>query len=175
MNRWPLETSWGISLASSRNRLGCRRWRINAMIKDHQLIISEASGTAHKLRQQSKDREQNEEKWRDSNISNDQVSHLDTMGSALASKGGLCLSRRKIQRHLRGRQDFLSRGLLFLHSIRMKKARDRDTWQCQSKITVDSYKNMWICQWLYMHRSLMGGTWIACGVPGTERYIPAHG
>lgn len=47
------------------------------MIKDHPLVISEASGTAHKLRQQIKDREQNEEKGRDSNISNDQVPHLD--------------------------------------------------------------------------------------------------
>lgn len=174
MNRWLLETSWGISLASSRNRLGCRRWRINAMIKDHQLVISEASGTAHKLRQQSKDREQNEEKWRDSNISNDQVSHLDH-GFCLSFQGRTLPQQEENTRHLRGRQGFLSHGLLFLHSIRMKKARDRDTWLCQSKITVDSYKNMWICQWLYMHQSLMGGTWIACGVPGTQRYIPAHG
>lgn len=136
------------------------------------LAISEVSGTAHKLRQQSKDREQNEEKWRDSNKNNDQVPHLDH-GSTLASKGGLCLSRRKIDGHLRGKRDFLSHGLLFLHRTRMKKARDRDTWLCQSEITVDSYKNrrrgrernMWICQWLYMHQSLMGGTWVACGVP----------
>lgn len=158
MNRWLLETSGGISLALSRNRLGCRRWRINAMIKDYQLVISEASGTSHKLRQQSKDREQNEEKWRDSNISNDQVPHLEH-GFRFSFQG------RTLLRHLRGRQDFLSHGLLFLHRTRMKKARDRDTWLCQSKITVDSYKNMWICQQLYMRQSLMGGTWIACGVP----------
>lgn len=60
----------------------------------------------------------------------------ETMSSALAPMGGLCLSRRKvrIQRQLRGRQDFLSHGLILLHRTRMEEARDREIDAlCQSK------------------------------------------
>lgn len=103
VNRWFLRGSWGISLALSKDNRGCKSGRISFLINNHYFKGTRDSlqikGTRQRQRSKTKGYEETAIRAMSRFLT-------QTMGFALALKGGLCLSRRKvrIQRHLRGRQ-----------------------------------------------------------------------